>query len=241
MIANVHSIETFSSVDGPGIRYVLFLQGCNMFCKFCHNIDTTVKTDNSLMTVDEVVEDFLKYKAFYIKGGITVSGGEPFLQTHFIVELFKKLKQLGVHTAIETQGSIYRDIPMYDELFEVTDLFIVDLKGVNNEDAKFISGVKIDNTFKMLEKLNSLNKKFLITYVLLPNVNNSSDHVRQIVDILNKYDANNFDFKVLVHHKLGLEKWKKLNFNYELDHVREATKEDIRLFLDEVNKYQSIK
>lgn len=241
MIANVHSIETFSSVDGPGIRYVLFLQGCNMFCKFCHNIDTTVKTDNRAMTVDEVVEDFLKYKAFYIKGGITVSGGEPFLQTPFIIELFTKFKELGVHTAIETQGSIYRDIPMYDELIEITDLFIVDLKGVNNTDAKFISGVKIDNTFKMLEKLDSLNKKFLITYVLLPEVNNSSEHARQMANILNRYNPKNFDFKVLGYHKLGLEKWNKLDFTYELDHVREATKDDIRLFLDEVIKYQSIK
>lgn len=236
MIANVHSIETFSSVDGPGIRYVLFLQGCNMFCKFCHNVDSTIKTDNKAMTVDEVVEDYLKYKSFYKNGGITVSGGEPMLQTKFIIELFKKLKQHNVHTAIETQGSLYRDIPLYDELIEVTDLFIIDLKGVNNLQSFSIGGVKIDNTFKLFDKLNSLSKSFWITYVLLPEVNNSSEIAKDMANILKKFNSDNYEFKVLGYHKLGLDKWEKLGLKYELDHVREATKDDIKIFLEEIRK-----
>ena len=237
MIANVHSIETFSSVDGPGIRYVLFLQGCNMACKFCHNIDATFKTKNKMMTVDEVVEDYLKYQAFYKNGGITVSGGEPLLQKEFILELFKKLKALGVHTTIQTSGSVYRDITIFDEIIALTDLFIIDLKGVNNYEAYKLARAKINNTFKLFDKLNSLNKQFLISYVLLPEVNDSDEIAQDLAKILKQYDSNNFQFKVLGYHKLGVDKWKRLGLKYELEDVREATKEDIRIFLDKIRKY----
>lgn len=239
MIANVHSIETFSSLDGPGIRYVLFLQGCNMACKFCHNIDTTIRTTNKQMSVDEVVEDYLKYKAFYKDGGITISGGEPLLQTKFIIELFKKLKEKGIHTAIETQGSVYRDIPMYDELIELTDLFIIDLKGVSNLEAFRIAGARIDNTFKLFDKLNNLGKKFWITYVLLPKVNDYEEIANKMATILNRFNPLNYEYKVLRYHKLGLDKWHKLGLKYELDDIKEATKEDAKLFLDNVRKYQN--
>jgi len=238
MIANVHSVETFSSLDGPGIRYVLFLQGCNMACKYCHNVDTTIKTTNKQMSVDEVVNDYLKYKEFYKKGGITISGGEPLLQTEFIVELFKKLKQYGVHTAIQTQGSTYRDIDMYDKLLELTDLFIIDLKGVSNLEAFRITGVKIDNTFKLLAKLDKQNKEFWITYVLLPEINDSKEIAQKMSKILKEYKSENYDFKVLPYHKLGIDKWEKLGKPYEFHNVREATKNDVQLFLEEVRKYK---
>jgi pyruvate formate lyase activating enzyme len=189
------------------------------------------------MTVDEVLKDFLKYQAFYSNGGITISGGEPFLQKEFILELFKKLKAHGVHTAIETQGSIYQDNPIYDEIIELTDLFIIDLKGVNNFEAYKMAGAKINNTFKLFDKLNSLNKKFWISYVLLPEVNDSDEIAKKMANILSNYDSDNYQFKILGYHKLGIEKWNKLGLKYELDHVREATKKDIRIFLEKIRKY----
>jgi len=238
MIANVHSVETFSSLDGPGIRYVLFLQGCNMACKYCHNVDTTIRSTNKQMSVDDVVEDYMKYKVFYKKGGITVSGGEPLLQYKFIIELFKRLKEYGVHTAIQTQGSVYRDTPMYNQLISLTDLFIIDLKGVNNFEAFRITGAKIDNTFKLFNKLDSLNKQFLITYVLLPGINNANTMAKEMAQILNKYNNENYEFKILPYDKLGKAKWEKLGKTYELEHIEEATKKDVLLFLEEVRKYR---
>ncbi|MDD4000132.1 MAG: pyruvate formate-lyase-activating protein [Bacilli bacterium] len=237
MIANVHSIETFSSVDGPGVRYVLFLQGCNLACKFCHNIDATLKTENKQMTVDEVIEDYSKYQAFYKNGGITISGGEPLLQKEFILELFKKLKALGVHTAIESSGVVYQDSPIYDEIIKLTDLFIIDLKGVNNLEAMKLAGAKINNTLKLFDKLNSLNKKFCISYVLLPEINDSDEIAEKMANLLSKYDPNNFQFKVLGYHKLGIEKWNKLGLKYELDQVKEATKKEVQIFLTKIRKY----
>ncbi|MFY9422585.1 MAG: pyruvate formate-lyase-activating protein [Bacilli bacterium] len=241
MIGNVHSIETFSSVDGPGIRYVLFLQGCNLACKYCHNVDATLRTENKRMTADEVVRDFLKYRSFYKNGGITVSGGEPLLQKEFIIELFTKLKQHGVHTAIQTSGAVYRDTAVFDEVINLTDLFIVDLKGANNYQAYELAGAKISNTFKLLDKLNSLNKQFRITHVLLPGINDDKNTARAIAELLNKYDSNNYQFKVLGYHKLGIDKWKNLGLKYELEHLREATNEDIANFLDMVRKHLDTK
>lgn len=238
MIANVHSIETFSSLDGPGIRYVLFLQGCNMACKYCHNVDATIRTTNRQMSVDEVVTDFLKYRAFYKNGGITVSGGEPLMQVEFIVELFKKLKEYGIHTAIQTQGSLYRDTYMFLELINLTDLFIVDLKGVNNLEALSIAGARIDNTFKLLDNLNYLNKKFWITYVLLPGINDKDETAKEMANILNKYNSENFDFRVLPYHKLGLDKYRKLGKTYELENLKEATKDDVRSFLLKLESFK---
>lgn len=237
MIANVHSIETFSSLDGPGIRYVLFLQGCNLACKYCHNIDTIPRINYKQMSVDEVVNDFLKYKAFYQDGDITISGGEPLLQLDFIIALFEKLKEYNVHTAIQTQGTIFQDNPKFRKLIDLTNLFIVDLKGVNNTEVKKITNVKLDNTFLLLDILNKENKKFYITYVLVPEINNSNYHIEELGKILKRFNQANYKFKVLKYHKLGLDKWTQLGIKYELDKYREATSKDVGEFLDKLKSY----
>lgn len=241
MIANVHSIETYSILDGPGIRYVLFLQGCNLTCKYCHNIDAVVKTSNKTMSVDEVVNDYFKYSMFYKNGGITVSGGEPLMQIDFLIKLFSKLKEKNVHTAIETQGTLYKDNEKFRKLIELTDLFIVDLKAVTNENAKAIANSKIDNTLKLLDKLNSLNKKFQVTYVLIPTINDSLNHAKGLSEILKKYKPNNYTFKALKYHKLGLDKWEKLGLVNELKDIREATKDDVERFIAVVKENLNIK
>lgn len=234
MIANYHSIETFSGVDGPGIRYVIFLQGCNMKCKFCHNIDATVMEDNKKITVDELVNDYMKYKSFYSKGGITISGGEPLLQIDFVIELFRKLKNLGVHTCIETQGSLFRENDKYKELVELTDLFIVDLKGVTDEKSLYISGVVSKNTIKFLEYLNNLNKDFFITYVLVPGVNDSEEDITALGSLLTVF--KNAKFSVLPYHKLGVQKWENLNMKYELYDVVPPTETDVEKFIKKIKK-----
>lgn len=234
MIANYHSIETFSGVDGPGIRYVLFLQGCNMRCKFCHNVDTTSMEVNKTITTDEVVNDYLKYKSFYKNGGITISGGEPLLQMDFIIELFKKLKEYNVHTCIQTQGSLFNKSPKFDELISLTDLFIVDLKGVNDDIAKRICGVSIKKTLSFLEYLESLNKNYMVTYVLIPGINDSNEEIDGLAKIL--APLKNMSFTALPYHRLGIEKWEKLNLKYELYDVTQPSKEDVVSFVSKVHE-----
>lgn len=236
MTANYHSIESFSSVDGPGIRYVLFLQGCNMNCKFCHNVDTISMGKNKTITSDEVVNDFLKYKAFYKRGGITVSGGEPLLQIDFIIELFIKLKKLNIHTCIETQGSLFKENDKFKKLIEVTDLFIIDLKGVDNNYSKDICGYNMDSTYKFMEYLNKINEKFIITYVLLPNMNDDEYCAKTLALILDEYN-NTASFEILPYHRLGVEKWEKLNLEYTLKDLKEPSKEDVNIFYDKIKNY----
>lgn len=233
MIGNYHSIETFSGVDGPGIRYVLFLQGCNMRCKFCHNVDTTPNEKNIEITVDEVVKDYLKYKAFYRNGGITISGGEPLLQIDFIIELFTKLKEYGVHTCIQTQGSLFLPSLKFDQLIKLTDLFIVDLKGVNDDIARRICGVSIKRTLSFLEYLDNLGKDYSITYVLLPKLNDKKEDIEGLVNIL--LPLKNMSLTVLPYHRLGIDKWEKLNLKYELYDLKEPSKEDVEKFVSNVN------
>lgn len=234
MIANYHSIETFSSLDGPGIRYVLFLQGCNFNCKFCHNVDTVPMISNKQITVNEVVKDYLKYISFYRKGGITISGGEPLLQIDFIFELFKKLKEHGVHTCIETQGSLFKNTAKYRELISVTDLFLVDVKGVDDQHAIDICGKDMKKTFEFLDFLDKNGSAFTVTYVLLPGLNDDDYCVEQLARLLNQYHGDNRNLKVLPYRRLGVEKWKSLNLEYELEDLLEPTKEEASLFSKKV-------
>lgn len=235
MIANYHSIETFSGVDGPGIRYVLFLQGCNLRCKFCHNADTIPDIQNKSISVEEVVSDYMKYKFFYLNGGgITITGGEPLLQIDFIIALFTELKKYNVHTCIETQGTLYNDNPKFQRLIELTDLFMVDLKGVDNKYALDISGRGINNTLKFLNVLNKNNRKFAISYVLLPGINDNDYCVDRLAAILNSFDANNMSFKINPYHRLGVEKWRKINVPYLLNEVKEPTHEEVESFIRKI-------
>lgn len=237
MIANYHSIDTFSSVDGPGIRYVLFLQGCNMLCKFCHNVDAAINIENKQITVDEVIEDFLKYKDFYRNGGITISGGEPLLQIDFVIELFKRLKELNIHTCIETQGTLFRPTEKFQELLALTDLFIVDLKGVDNEHALKVCNVKIDRSLEFLEYLDQNNKNFMVSYVLIPEINDSEYCLEKLGKILTKYNPLNMSFQIHPYHRLGAEKWTMLNMKYEFDHIKEPSDEQTKIAVQKINTY----
>jgi len=235
MIANYHSIETFSGVDGPGIRYVLFLQGCNLRCKYCHNADTIPNIKNKSITVDEVVKDYLKYASFYIRGGgITISGGEPLMQIDFIISLFTELKKYNVHTCIETQGTLFRNNDKFKALIDVTDLFIVDLKGVNDESAKFISGQGIEKTLAFLDYLNKNQRKFQITYVVLPGINDRDEDALALGKILNNYDDTYMSFIALPYRKFGVDKWNLINIRYMLMDLPEPSKGDVVEFVNRV-------
>ena len=168
----VHSIESFGAADGPGVRFIVFLQGCNMRCKYCHNPDTWNMNDGEEMTSDELLKRALRYKSYWKdSGGITVSGGEPLLHIDFLIDFFRRAKEYGVHTVIDTAGNPFtRDEPFFskfNELMNYTDLFLLDIKEMDNERHSYITGFSNDNILDMAKYLSEIKKPVLIRHVLV--------------------------------------------------------------------------
>ena len=231
VIGRIHSIESFGSVDGPGIRFVIFTQGCHMRCQFCHNPDTWNVDGGEERTADDLVKQALRYKAYWGKdGGITVSGGEPLLQMDFLLELFKKAKAKGVHTTLDTSGNPFtREEPFFSkfkELMEVTDLVMLDIKQIYEDKHKILTGWSNSNILDMAEYLSETGESVWIRHVLVPG---GSDDDEQLIE-LDKFikTLKNVDrVEVLPYHSLGTFKWEELGIDYPLKDVLPPSKERI--------------
>jgi pyruvate formate lyase activating enzyme len=202
------------TLDGPGIRYVLFLQGCCFRCLFCHNPDTWSGLAN-VMSVDEVVEDVLKYQKFYDSsgGGVTVSGGEPLLQIPFLIEFFKRLKDNNIHTAIDTCG--YIDISDdFRELMNYTDLFMLDIKHLDNDVHKKLTGKDNIKVLKFLKFLDENDKRIWIRKVLVPDISMDEKYIMTLIEFLKDYHIEKVE--LLPYHDMGREKYEKLGIDYPL-------------------------
>ncbi|MDP4181480.1 MAG: pyruvate formate-lyase-activating protein [Bacillota bacterium] len=214
----IHSFESCGTVDGPGVRYVIFMQGCPFKCLFCHNPDTWDFNGGSEYTVDEVVKKIAKYMP-YIKasgGGVTVTGGEPLMQIDFLVELFKKLKELGLHTAIDTNGYVGLEARNLDTLLEYTDLVLMSIKHINPDAHKKLTGCSNDNTLKFAKYLEEIKKPLWIRYVIIPGLTDDFMSLYNLKKFL-KGLSNIENVEVLPFHKLGEHKWKKIKLAYKLD------------------------
>lgn len=222
----VHSFESFSTLDGPGIRYVIFLQGCPLRCKYCHNRDTRDINLGTLYTVDEIVNKIEKYKEYIgDKGGVTVSGGEPLLQIDFVIELFKKLKEKNIHTTLDTSGFI--DIDKLKDLLKYTDLVLLDLKELDNDTHKDLIGVSNEKTLKFAKHLSDNNIPMWIRHVLVPGITDSKEHLemlREFVKTLKTVEK----VEVLGYHTLGKEKWDLMGEKHPLEGVPEASEKDVK-------------
>ena len=183
--AKVHSIESFGTVDGPGIRFVLFLQGCNLQCKYCHNRDTWDINGGEYKSLDEIVEKIKKYKNYIIPsgGGITVTGGEPLLQVKFLIELFKKVKQEGITTCIDTSGmvNITTDIK---ELLQYTDLVLLDIKHIDDEKCKQLAGTSNKKELEFAKYLSENNIKMWIRQVIVPGYTDDEKDLIKLKEFL---------------------------------------------------------
>jgi len=228
MIGRVHSFETFGTVDGPGIRFVVFLHGCPFKCLYCHNPDTWAIDNYKTMTHQKVFEEIMKYKSYFKNnGGVTISGGEPLLQIEFLIELFKILKQEGIHTCIDTNGYVdSKNNIKLNELIQYTDLFLLDIKHGNKNEHKQLTGCVNTNTIKFAEYLNKNGKPVWIRYVLVPGYTNSVQNLVELNDRIK--DLNNIEkVEILPFHKIGEEKWHSLGLKYKLTDVRPATDDDV--------------
>jgi pyruvate formate lyase activating enzyme len=215
LAAYIHSVETAGMVDGPGIRYTIFFQGCALRCKYCHNPDTWKLMGGTEMTVAELLEDVLKYRSFmrFSGGGVTITGGDPFMQPEFLIELLAALKAEGIHTALDTAG--YTGRGNAEKALKNTDLLLLDIKTIDPQVYKDITGVRIDASLRMLEIARNLGVETWIRFVLVPGLTDNFDHIRQMGDYLANFD-NITKIEVLPFHKMGEYKWEDLGLKYEL-------------------------
>ena len=225
--AKVHSIESFGTVYGPGIRFVLFLQGCHLQCKYCHNRDTWNMNGGEYKSLDDIFEKIMKYKNYiYPNGGVTVTGGEPLLQVKFLIELFEKLKKENIHTCIDTSGmvALTDDIK---KLLSLTDLVLLDIKHIDSEKFKNLVGFNNEKELAFAKYLSDNNIPMWIRQVLVPGYTDDEQDLLKLKDFISS--LNTVDkVEILPYHDMGRYKWEKLGLKYELDGVRVANDDDVK-------------
>ncbi len=225
--AKVHSIESFGTVDGPGIRFVLFLQGCHLQCKYCHNRDTWDMNGGEYKSLDDIFEKIMKYKNYiYPNGGVTVTGGEPLLQVKFLIELFEKLKKENIHTCIDTSGMVTLT-PDIKKLLSLTDLVLLDIKHINSEKCKNLVGFSNEKELAFARYLSDNDIHMWLRQVLVPGYTDDEQDLLKLKDFINS--LNTVDkVEILPYHDMGRYKWEKLGLKYELDGVRLANDNDVK-------------
>ncbi len=242
MNGNIHSIESFGTVDGPGIRYVIFTQGCLLRCQFCHNADTWEIGTGKEMTVSEIIDDLKSYLPFIEAsgGGITVSGGEPLLQIPFLIELFKECKKIGIHTTIDSSGGCYSHAPVFQEqlkeLMEYTDLILLDLKQINRKRHISLTGMANDHILEFARYLSDIEKPVWIRHVLVPTVTDIDEDLEKLGEFIGTL-GNVQKVEILPYHKLGVYKWETLGLDYPLKDINPPSDERVQHAYELLTKY----
>lgn len=219
----VHSKESFGTVDGPGLRYVLFLQGCPMRCLYCHNPDTWEPNKGDLVSTDEIIAEYNHNRSFYSNGGITVTGGEPLLQIKFVTELFKKAKEDNIHTCLDTSGITFNPnsehcIKEMDELMQYTDIVMLDIKHIDPEKHKALTGQSNTNILKFTKYLEQKNVELWIRHIIIENYTDDPDDLYKLGQYIGKL-KNLHALDVLPYHTMGVHKYKELGIEYPLEGV----------------------
>lgn len=227
----IHSTESFGSVDGPGVRFIIFVSGCPMRCQFCHNPDTWNMQAGEQRSADDLLKQALRYRAYWKDGGgITVSGGEPLMQMDFMIEFFRKAKEQGVHTVIDTSGAPFtREAPFFgkfNELMKYTDLLLVDIKHIDEEEHRALTGHTNENILDMARYLSEINKPVWIRHVLVPGKNDTDEYLKKLKSFLSELD-NVQKVEVLPYHTFGEYKWKELGYDYPLAGTEPPSKERV--------------
>ncbi len=225
----VHSIESCGTVDGPGLRFVVFTQGCPMRCLYCHNPDTWTLNKGTQMSVDEIMQEFNKKKNFYKNGGITCTGGEPMMQMDFITELFETCHLQNVHTCLDTSGIVFNENPDFlkklDRLLKVTDLVMLDIKHIDPKEHIKLTAQKNENILKFARYIDSQNIEIWIRHVVVPGITQNDTYLYQLGEFIGTL-KNLKALDVLPYHTMGVVKYENLNMDYPLKGVKPLEKED---------------
>lgn len=227
----VHSLESFGAADGPGVRYVIFLQGCRMRCQFCHNPDTWEEQGGTIYTAEELLSKALRYRNYWgTEGGVTVSGGEPLLQMDFLLEFFALAKNMGIHTVLDTAGQPFtREDPFFgtlEKLIEVTDLLLLDIKEMNSERHRRLTGRDNANILDFARYLSEIGKPVWIRHVLVPERSDFTEDLQSLRAFLDTL-TNVERVEVLPYHTLGVFKWENMGIRYPLEGIRPPEAERI--------------
>ncbi len=223
----IHSVESFGTVDGPGIRYVVFFQGCPMRCLYCHNPDTWAMNTGNQMTVEEILADYKKNEGFYRGGGITATGGEPLVQLEFLITLFEEAKKAGIHTCLDTSGIAYRKELKddFEALCKVTDLVLLDIKHSNEEKHQYLTGQSSKPVWEFLHFLKEQNVRVRIRHVLVPGLTLVQEDLYELGRALRGF-TNIKELELLPYHRMGINKYQQMNIPYLLAEEKEPTKEE---------------
>ncbi len=231
VIGSIHSTENFGTVDGPGVRFIVFTQGCRMRCQFCHNPDTWKIGGGKERSTDDILAEALRYKTYWGKdGGITVSGGEPLLQMEFLIDLFKKAKAAGVHTTLDSCGKPFtREEPFFsqfEELMKYTDLILFDIKHIDDEQHKVLTSLGNSNILEMAKYLSEINQPVWIRHVLVPQRTDYDEYLIRLSDFI-KTLSNVQKVEVLPYHTMGLYKYQEMGIPYPLEGIETPTIERV--------------
>lgn len=224
----IHSFESFGTVDGPGIRFVVFAQGCPMRCKYCHNPDTWLLTGGTEVAEEEICREALKYKSYFgEKGGVTVSGGEPLLQLDSLIKLFTLLKAKGINTCVDTSGVCFREEdPRYEKLLALTDLFLLDIKHIDDGAHRALTGHSNGAPRAFAEYLSKMGKRMWIRHVLVPGITDDDGALNRLRAFLDTFSGVE-KVEVLPYHTMGEVKYQKAGIAYPLAGVRPPEKERV--------------
>ena len=227
----IHQLESFGSVDGPGVRFIIFFSGCPLRCKYCHYPDTWDMAKGKLYTADELLNEALSCKAYWgAKGGITVSGGEPLMQLDFLLELFTKAKEKGVNTCIDTAGGPFTKegdwFEKFKKLMEVTDILLMDIKHIDEEEHIKLTGRTGKNIIEMFRYLDEIKKPIWIRHVLVPGITDNDEYLLRTRDFIRTL-SNVQRVEILPYHGLGAMKYKDLGIDYVLKDTESPSAERV--------------
>lgn len=232
MQGRIHSLESFGTVDGPGVRFVVFVQGCPMRCAYCHNPDTWEMNAGTLMEPEYIIEQYERNISFYKGGGITVTGGEPLMQVDFLLDLFTLAKEKGIHTCIDSSGIAYKPnanpewLAKLDKLMTLTDLVMLDIKHIDPEEHKELTSQPNDGILAFAEYLNEKNVDMWIRHVIVPGLTDDDKYLFQLGYFIGKF-KNLKALDALPYHTMGESKYKKLGMEYKLKGVPALEKKEL--------------
>lgn len=232
VIGRIHSLESFGSVDGPGVRFVVFLQGCRMRCKFCHNPESWSIDKGEPWTAEALFQRAYRYRNYWGKnGGITVCGGEPLLQVDFLIEFFQLAKEKNVHTVIDTAGNPFTTeepwISKFAELMKLTDLFLLDIKEIDSARHKSLTGHGNENILEMARYLSDHGKDMWIRHVLVPNLTDDEEGLKELDRFISTLKTVK-RVEILPYHTMGVFKYDRLGIKYPLEGVPTPTEEEVK-------------
>ncbi len=230
MIGHIHSIETCGTVDGPGMRFVVFFKGCPMRCMYCHNPDTWDMKGGEEKTVDELLEQYESLKTFYTNGGITATGGEPLMQIDFLIELFETAKKRNIHTCLDTSGIMFRrdnpeTLAKYERLLKATDLIMLDIKHIDPEEHKKLTKQPLDNILDFARYANEQGNLIRIRHVIVPGITYIPEYLKKVGYFMAELE-NVKQLEVLPYHEMGIPKYEQLGIEYPLKGVKALTNKE---------------